>query len=191
MAASVAAPKQTAAAAAGVTKDAEPMRKRVEELRAQARALMHDLPAILKSQDGSVSSFCRSVIPVLTHESTTAIVEHLRTSKRIAHETNAPDGDSKAGPLLDLRQYATWGAAHQSIGEVFMKCVSQAHANSDQAEEGARAMPVLIGTCQPQASQRSVNACEGLNGWRDFGERNNVIGDASSSSTRSLRPLIS
>jgi hypothetical protein len=162
-----AAPRLAAAGAADAGKDTEMMRKRIEALRVQAASLMEELPSILKSKDGNYTSFCQRVVPVLMHDSTASIVEHLRSSKSAEHN-KAPNGDSKDG-LLDLRQYKTWGDACGSIVEALNKCVSHARV----AEQGGelQAMSALNGT----NGQWNIVGCES---WRDFGDGEvNVVAD--------------
>jgi hypothetical protein len=103
---------------------ADATRKRVEELRAQARVLMGELPDVLKSKECNARGFCHSVLPVLMHDSAASIVERLRSNHNTRSDQSTQNGVSKDG-LLDLRQYASWGDACVSIGEALDKCVRQ------------------------------------------------------------------
>ena len=86
------APAAAPQPSASATKDAGAMQKRIEELRVQARGLMDHLPSILKSRDGNASGFCKSVLPVLMHDSTATIVERLRNGAGAAQDASVPNG---------------------------------------------------------------------------------------------------
>jgi hypothetical protein len=152
------------------------MQKRIEELRVQARGLMDHLPSILKSRDGNASGFCKSVLPVLMHDSTATIVERLRNGAGAAQDASVPNGEHNSG-LLDLRQFKSWDEACGSIGEALSKCIE----TSTDAHQDAGLAPALNG-----AASR-WNYIES-NSWRSFGEGHvNVVADGNTLRLASCR----
>jgi hypothetical protein len=153
-------------AGASATTDVGAMQKRINELRAQARGLLDELPSILRSKDGNASGFCKSVAPVLMHDSTPAIVEHLRNGVGAERGASAINGEH-AG-LLDIRQFKSWDEACGSIGEALSKCVQM--TSSDPHKDGALA-PALNGDGSHWKHIES-------NSWRNFGQGHvNVVPD--------------
>jgi len=146
---------------------ADATRKRVEELRAQARVLMGELPDVLKSKECNARGFCHSVLPVLMHDSAASIVERLRSNHNTRSDQSTQNGVSKDG-LLDLRQYTSWSDACVSIGEALDKCVRQ-------TREAAHSETELLSAVNGVAGKWNVVECES---WRDFGDGQvNVVTD--------------
>jgi len=155
----------SAQAGASATTDVGAMQKRINELRAQARGLVDELPSILRSKDGNASGFCKSVAPVLMHDSIPAIVEHLRNG--VGAEQGASAIGENAG-LLDIRQFKSWGEACGPIGEALSKCIQV--TSYDPHKDGALP-PALNG----DGSQ--LNHIES-NSWRSSGQGHmNVVPD--------------
>ena len=152
------------------------LRQRVEELRAQARGLMAELPGVLRSKENSSSSFCHSVLPVLMHDSTTEIAERLRN----VHGTSAHKSNGCADGMLDLRKYKTWGDACGSIDEALKKCVQNYQS---AARTGDPTAPLSEIDGSVGAAKTSQWTCMEYAGWRAFGH-GEVCAAADSSSLR-------
>lgn len=161
-----------AVAAHGQVQDTGGVRKRIEELRAQAKSLAEELPEVLKSKDGIDGVFSKSVLQALMQDPPGWLQGGSSTHLNVA----ALDGDAKDG-LIDIRQYATWKDACDSLGDALDKCVSQPFGASQHVEPGQANIAGIepLRLLNAESDRWGSVECES---WRDFSDGHvNVVVD--------------
>lgn len=144
------------------------VRERIEELRAQAKKLVDELPGVLKSQDGFDWGSSNPVLRVLMQDTPASLLERLRGGSTTPRNSTAPNGDAKDG-LVDVRQYETWTDACNSIGDALSKCVRQPVDASQHLAPGQSAIAGIEPLRLLRAESDGWNGVE-CKSWGDFSD---------------------